>query len=251
MYATLLIMQLAKQDIIQQLQKEVLSLQRLKKASARSLDTGLWEVEKAFPDQTFPLGAVHEFISHAKEDAAATNGFMTGLISQLMKKGTAVWVSNKRAIFPPALNVFGIATERIIFIDLWKQKEVLWAIEEALKCDALTAVIGELSELSFTESRRLQLAVEQSKVTGFIHRYDPKSENVTACVTRWKIKSLASDTGGIPGVGTPRWNVQLIKVRNGKPGAWQIEWSAGHFRQVTRQAFSIHEIQTRKTGSYA
>jgi protein ImuA len=241
-------MQPAKQDIIQQLQKEVLSMQRLKKVSGQSLDTGLWEVEKAFPDHTFPLGAVHEFISNAKEDAAATNGFMAGLISKLMKKGTAVWVSSKRTLFPPALHVFGIEPERIIFIDLWRQKDVLWAIEEALKCDALSAVVGELSELSFTESRRLQLAVEQSRVTGFIHRYTPKSENITACVTRWKIKPLASDTGGIPGVGFPRWNVDLLKVRNGKPGKWQIEWSAGQFRHIVRKVFSITEIQKRKTG---
>jgi protein ImuA len=237
--------QAAKQDIIQQLQKEVLSMQRHKKGSGRSPNTGLWE---AFPEQTFPLGAVHEFISHVKEDAAATNGFMAGLVSKLVKKGTTVWVSNKRTIFPPALSVFGIEPESIIFIDLWRQKEVLWAIEEALKCDAVSAVIGELSELSFTESRRLQLAVEQSSVTGFIHRYNPKTENVTACVSRWKIKPIASDTNGVPGIGFPRWNVQLLKVRNGKPGSWQIEWSAGQFRHINRQAFAITEIQKRKTG---
>ena len=241
-------MQTAKQDIIQQLQKEVLSMQRLKKVSGSSLNTGLWEVEKAFPDQTFPVGAVHEFISNAKEDAAATNGFMSGLISKLMKKGTAVWVSSKRTLFPPALKVFGIEPERIIFIDLWRQKDVLWAIEEALKCGVVSAVIGELSELSFTESRRLQLAVEQSRVTGFIHRYNPKSENITACVSRWKIKPLASDISGIPGTGFPRWNVQLLKVRNGKPGAWQIEWSAGQFKHITRQTYSLTEIQKRKAG---
>jgi len=238
----------AKQDIIQQLQKEVLSMQRLKKVSGQSLNTGLWEIEKAFPDQTFPLGAVHEFISNAKEDAAATNGFMAGLISHLMKKGTAVWVSSKRTVYPPALTVFGIAPEQIFFIDLSRQKDVLWAIEEALKCNALSVVVGELTELSFTETRRLQLAVEQSRVTGFIHRYDPKSENNTACVTRWKIKPLASDTAGLPGVGFPRWQVQLQKVRNGKPGAWQIEWSAGRFRQVDQRSFSIQETQKRKAG---
>ncbi len=241
-------MQTAKQDIIQQLQKEVLSMQRLKKVSGSSLSTGLWEVEKAFPDQTFPVGAVHEFISNAKEDAAATNGFMSGLISKLMKKGTAVWVSSKRTLFPPALKVFGIEPERIIFIDLWRQKDVLWAIEEALKCDAVSAVIGELNELSFTESRRLQLAVEQSRVTGFIHRYNPKSENITACVSRWKIKPIASDINGIPGTGFPRWNVQLLKVRNGKPGAWQIEWSVGQFQHITRQVYSLSEVQKRKAG---
>ena len=241
-------MQKAKQDIIHQLQREVLSMQRLKRTPGQSLNTGLWEVEQAFPDQVFPLGAVHEFISNAKEDAAATNGFMAGLISHLMKKGTAVWVSSKRTLYPPALNVFGIAPEQILFIDLSRQKDVLWAIEEALKCNALSVVVGELTELSFTETRRLQLAVEQSRVTGFIHRYNPKSENVTACVTRWKIKPLASETAGMPGVGFPRWNVQLLKVRNGKPGSWQIEWSADHFRQIEQQPFSIQEIQKRKAG---
>jgi len=242
-------MQPANENIIQQLQKEVLSLQKLKRGSGQILNTGLRELERAFPDNTFPLGAMHEFISNAREDAAATNGFMAGLLSRLMRKDSiAVWVSSKRTLFPPALNIFGIAAERIVFIDLWRQKDVLWAIEETLKCEAISAVIGELSELSFTESRRLQLAVEQSRVTGFIHRYNPKNENVTACVTRWKIKPLTSETEGIPGIGFPRWNVQLLKVRNGKPGAWQIEWSADHFRQISRQAFSIPEIQKRKTG---
>ena len=236
-----------RNDIIQQLQKEVLSMQRLKKVSGQHLNTGLWEVEKAFPDQTFPLGAVHEFISNAKEDAAATNGFMAGLVGQLIKKGTAIWVSNKRTLYPPALNIFGIAAERIIFIDLWRQKEVLWAIEEALKCNVLSAVIGELGELSFTESRRLQLAVEQSKVTGFIHRYSC-NENITACVSRWKIKPLSSHLDGIPGVGFPRWNVQLVKVRNGKPGAWQIEWSDGQFKQVSLPSFAITQNHKRKAG---
>lgn len=224
-----------KQDIIQQLQDKLLSMQRLKKSPGQARIPGLWEMEKAFPDHAFPLGAVHEFISYANEDSAATNGFMAGLISQLAKKGTAVWVSNRRTIFPPALATFGIAPERILFIDLKKHKEVLWTIEEALKCDAVSAVVGELSELSFTESRRLQLAVEQSRVTAFIHRYDPRTENVTACVTRWKIKPVASRTNDeLPGVGYPAWDVQLLKVRNGKPGAWHIQWLADHFETIAR-----------------
>jgi len=224
-------------------------MQKPTKATGQNLETGLWEVEKAFPEHTFPLSAVHEFISDNRENAAATNGFMAGLIGPLINKGTAVWVSNKRTIFPPALKNYGIDPERIIFIDLWKQKDVLWAVEEALKCDAISAVIGELSELSFTESRRMQLAVEQSKVTGFIHRYNPRSENVTACVSRWKISPQASNMhGSLPGVGFSRWNVQLVKVRNGKPGSWQVEWTAGQFRHIPRQIFSISETLKRKAG---
>lgn len=242
-------MQLSKSDIIRQLQKEVLAIQRPHRQSGSSLNTGLWELEQAFPGNTFPLGAVHEFVSNAREEAAATNGFMAALMSRLMQKGkNTVWISAGRTLFPPALHLFGIDPDRVIFIDLLKQKDVLWAIEETLKCSALAAVIGELKELSFTESRRLQLAVEQSMVTGFIHRYNPGRQNNVACVTRWRIRPLSSDTGGVPGVGFPRWKVELLKVRNGKPGAWQIEWSAGNFRQIKQNLFSIPDFQKRKSG---
>ena len=207
-------------------------------------------IDTAFPDKIFPLGAVHEFISHETEDAAATNGFMSAILGQLMQQGGCVlWISTRRTTFPPALTAFGIPPERVIFVDLFRPKEALWAIEEALKCDALTAVVGELTELSFTESRRLQLAVEQSRVTGFIHRYKPRSENAVACLTRWKIKSVPSEApDGMPGIGFPRWHVQLVKVRSGQPGTWHVEWSEGRFRHIAQEAPIITHILPSKTG---
>ena len=123
-------------------------------------------------------------------------------------------------------------------------------MEETLKCGGLTAVVGEIQEISFTASRRLQLAVEQSGVTGFIlHRY-PRNLNTIACVSRWKITSLPSVLhDDIPGVGFPRWNVELLKIRNGKPGTWQMEWSAGRFHNISSPFItSIRQKQKRKTG---
>jgi protein ImuA len=63
-------------------------------------------------------------------------------------------------------------------------------VEEALRCNRLAAVVAEIGELSFTASRRLQLAVEQSRVTGFILRLKPRNLTSTACVTRWRVTSL-------------------------------------------------------------
>ena len=121
-------------------------------------------------------------------------------------------------------------------------------MEEALKCEGLAAVIGETSELSFTASRRLQLAVEQSRVTGFVLRVQPRNPGITASVTRWKISPISSVLpDSMPGVGFPRWNVELLKVRNGKPGAWQLEWKGGRFRHVLLVTPILRE-QHRKTG---
>lgn len=236
---------------IRRLQKQILVMQGLARISEKEkVKIGLPAIEQSFPNQTFPTGAIHEFISHTLIDGAATNGFLAGLISFLAQnKGICFWISIQRRLFPPALKNFGIAPERVVFIDVSREKEALWTIEEALKCKAVAAVVGELSNFDFTASRRLQLAVEQSHVTGFIHRIQPKTESPVACVSRWKITPLASiqEDGDAPGVGFARWNVQLLKVRNGQPGSWQIEWTGDGFQQVAQFTRSQSQQRFAKT----
>jgi protein ImuA len=239
-----------KADIIAQLQRDILPLQGFRSALKKAIaDTGLGPIKNAFPNAEFPLGAVHEFVYTGAEDAAATAGFVAALLASLMhSSGASLWISSSRLIFPPALRSFNIAPDKIIFIDLQKEKEILWAMEESLKCDGLSAVIGEMRDLSFTDSRRLQLAVEKSQVTGFILRNNSRSLNITACLTRWKITSLPSELPGeMPGVGFPRWNIELLKVRNGKPGTWQMEFAAGHLRHIPKIAEILPEGKN-KTG---
>lgn len=199
--------------------------------------TGLGLIERAFPKNTFPTAAVHEFISTDSTAGSATTGFISGLLRafmQAMPGGQCLWISKRRIIYPPALAAYGIAPERIVFVRFATDRDVLWAAEEALKCEGLAAVVGEVGELSFTASRRLQLAVESSRVTGFIHRCYPRRETeANACVTRWRITPLPSaTTDNLPGVGHPRWRVHLQKVRAGRPGVWQLEWTREGFRHV-------------------
>lgn len=228
-------MQLKRADIITELQTDILRLEGYKSHRNSELDLGLGALSEAFPNSIFPLGAVHEFLSAKTEDASATCGFISGLLSSLMGvSGTTLWISSFRTIFPPALKSFGVHPDRVIFIDLKKEKDILWAMEEALKCGALTAVIGELREIDFTASRRLQLAVEQSQVTGFILRHHARIVNTTACISRWRISPLPSIPVGnsmdaLPGIGFPQWRVELLKIRNGKTGMWNISWMNGRF----------------------
>ena len=226
----------SKADIIAQLQKEILPLQGFRSsAKAPLIDLGLGAIRNAFPNRSFPLGAIHEFSAPLPEQAAATGGFIAAMLSSLMQNGIAVvWISLNRTVFPPALKQFQVDPARVIFIDLQRSKDILWATEEALKCGGLGAVISEIAELGFTASRRFQLAVEQSGVTGFILRTSSRKLTPTASLTRWIISPLPSiSMDGLPGVGFPRWNVQLQKVRNGKPGSWDVEYVAGRLRHLT------------------
>lgn len=243
-------MNAAKADIIKNLRQEIFRLQGIKSSTAICEDSlGLGPINKAFPGQRFPLAAVHEFLYSKQENAASTAGFLAALLAGIAQgRGILIWIAAARHIFPPALKSFGIAPEQVIFINLKKDKEILWAMEEALKCAGLAAVIGEMQELDFTATRRLQLAVEKSKVTGFVLRNNPRQMNTTACFSRWQITPLpALVLDGLPGVGFPSWQVQLLKMRNGKPGTWQLSYVNGRFRHQSRLA-AIQATSQAKTG---
>ena len=243
-------MPLSKAHIIHQLQKEILSLQGFKTRMPGSLlDIQLGPIKYAFPNNNFPLGAVHEFICSEPEDSAATTAFIAGITSSLMRNNAvSLWIGSKQTLYPPALKSFGIAPEKIIFVELQREKEILWAMEEALKCSCLAIVVAEIKDLSFTASRKLQLAVEQSLVTGFIIRHNPKNITPTACVSRWQIKpERSAPEEALPGVGYPRWKVTLLKVRNGQGGTWIVEWNTGSFRHITDNT-SLFEEEKKKTG---
>lgn len=239
----------AKADILARLQRDILLLQGIKSPSLQPVDeTGLGRINEAFPHGVFPRSALHEFFCTSQESATASMAFISGIVSALTKsKGVVMWISSSRRIFPPALNAFGIQPGQVIFLELQKEKEVAWAVEEALKCRSLSAVIGEMQELSFTASRRYQLAIEQSGVGCFVIRRNPKNRT-TASVTRWQVETIRSgQPDDLPGVGYPRWQVSLLKVRNGKPGSWNVEWVKGAFRTVSKLAI-LHREAQKKTG---
>ncbi|TDX01888.1 ImuA family protein [Dinghuibacter silviterrae] len=242
-------------DIVRQLQREIHLLQGFKPPAAGSVEVGLGPVTAGFPNGTFPTGAIHEFLS--EHTGAATCGFIAGLVAPLMAAGGAcIWVGRDRKVYPPGLKFFGLEPDRVIFVDVRKDKEVLWVLEEALKCEGLAAVVGEAPDIGLTASRRLQLAVEQSRVTGFILREQgqrggaqypvgaaqppgtaARGLGTIASVARWRILPLASSVeDDLPGLGHPRWRVTLERVRNGKGGTWDIEWREGQFHCMDKES---------------
>jgi protein ImuA len=237
-----------KENIICQLREHILFLHGLKKASGQSIEIKLGEIDQSFPGKCFPVESIHEFVAERIENVSATNGYISHIISQLMKsKGMCIWIGPSQSVFPLALKSFGVEPDKVVFINVQNSKERLWVIEEALKCEGLSAVVGEVKEIGFTESRRFQLAVEKSRTTGFIISNSGK-QNINACISRWRISQISSDPNSeLPGVGFPRWNIELLKIRNGKPGSWQMEFSHGKLQPILSSVNPVQELE-RKTG---
>jgi protein ImuA len=238
-------------DIIHQLRQEILLREGLRPPAAAAVDMELGPVAAAFPHGIFPTGAMHELMSDGPEGAAASAAFTATLIGRLMAGvGVCIWIGTRRTVFPPGLKAFGVEPDRVVFVDVRKEKEGWWALEEALKCEGLAAVVGEIREVSFLVSRRFQLAVEQSRVTGFLLRDRPKNRQPIASVARWQITPLpgGKESALMPGVGFPRWRVELLRMRSGQPGRWELEWREGKFHSIIEPTPARVEEQRRKTG---
>lgn len=252
-------MALARAEIVARLQREILQMEGFRPAVNRLLNNVLGPLEEVFPSGAFPLGMVHEFQLDRRRircSMAATVGFISAMVSPLLLNGgLMLWLGTGRSVFPPALMSFGVRPDRVIFIDIQRPRDVLWATEEALKCGAVSVVVAEVGGLDLTVSRRLQLSAEQSKATGLLIRTDEHA-GITSSASRWRITPVSGQLpDGLPGVGFPQWKVELLRLRNGTTGSWQIQYRQGRFESVNDEQTGIdedadsgHVEDTRKTG---
>jgi len=145
--------------------------------------------------------------------------------------GSMLWCLKRLDLYGPGLAAHGLDPARLVIVAAPRDDEILWAIEEGLRLPGLAAVVGEVGRLPMVAGRRLQLAAERSGVTALVLRRwrdggeaAAERERPSAALTRWRVTALpARDIAGMPGIGTPRWRVELLRCRGGAPAVWDVE----------------------------
>lgn len=187
---------------------------------------GAVEVNRALPLGGVPLGCLHEIVGMAE----AATGFAAAMVVRLPDCNAPVlWCRRAGSdrehgeLYAPGLLDFGLRPERLLLARAPNADGVLWAMEEGLRQSGLAAVVGEMDDIDFTASRRLQLAAETAGVTALLLR-PQASPAVTAAVTRWHVVARPGEDKSGRGFGGPRWRVELARCRGGAPGIWDLEW---------------------------
>jgi len=173
-------------------------------------------------------GALHEIAAVSEPHLPSASGFALALAAQV--KTRVVWIAEDMALaesgaaYGPGLDAFGLAPERLLTVAAAHRRDVLWAMEEALHCRAVGAVIGELrrGDIDAVMTRRLSLAAAAHGAPALLLRAEPATDASTA-TTRWIVGAAPS----LPryGPGPPRFAVHLLRNRRGPLGAWTLEWS--------------------------
>ncbi len=194
-----------------------------------TLSFGVKALDRRLPGGGLPRGALHEITEGgpAAEFSGSATLFTAGIAARL--KGPILWCLNRRDLFAPGLVNAGLHPDRVIYAETFREPDILPAMEEGLREKGLGAVIGEVTRLGLTASRRLQLAAETSGVPVFaLRRWWTMAERdltglPTAAVTRWQISPFISQAPPAPGLGRARWHVDLLRCRGGEPYSWILE----------------------------
>ena len=209
------------------LRARIAGLEQMGRPRCPVLPFGIPAIDRHLPQGGLPGGALHEIWGDGSDAAqgAAAALFIAGILAR--REGPVLWCLRARDLFAPALAGVGLHPDRVLYAETGDEKIMPVCLEEGLRCTGLAGVIGEVSRLAMTASRRLQLAAEASGVVAFVIRRDPRGDaglaEPSAAVTRWRIGVAPSSPLLAPGVGRARWRIELMRCRAGEGAAWEVE----------------------------
>jgi protein ImuA len=193
------------------------------------------------------LGAVHEIAAAGAVHRGAAFGFalaLAGTTRAVRRADEVLWIETVSAAaetgrpYALGLEAFGLEPARMLIVRVARPLDLLWVLEEALRCRGLAATIAEFTDpADLTATRRLSLAARESGGLGLLvqHRAAPQA---SAAMTRWQIAAAPSRPDAFGGLGAAVFDLRLTKNRHGPCGRWTILWDQ-HERAFRDPALSF------------
>ncbi|MCJ2135213.1 ImuA protein [Methylobacterium sp. J-026] len=196
------------------------------------LPLGLTAVDAHLPGGGLALGPPHEVAPAEPADASAALGFALALCALHLARaeGAALIAAAPNQPLPHGHGLAGLGLDpaRLLLLEAGSDAEVLRALEAALHARALPALVGLLADgLPLKPGRRLQLAAEggEGDAPPLLVILRPAEAGLpNGAATRWRIASAPAARDRFGTLDNPRWRARLERCRNGRGGAWLLEW---------------------------
>jgi hypothetical protein len=206
-----------------------------------TLSSGCPALDRALPEKGFRRGTLVEWLSRGEGDGTATLAFCAAAaafraaaeafpIGTATSRGGGVVVVLDRTgeFYPLAAVAQGIDPSRLVVVHPGNKADHTWALDQALRCPAVAAVVawpesldGKLDGRTF---RRLQLAAEQGGGVGLLIRPESVRFQPSWADVRLLVESLPSTSP----YGWPRrMRIVLLRCRGGR-GEQTVEVEIDH-----------------------
>jgi protein ImuA len=227
-----------------------------------ALPFGLAAFDSHLPNGGLTCGALHEIVPTTQAARPAAFGFVVAILAQLSSSYGAGLADGERTdahclphgfqngfpngppygterrivfvmpahalrqcgrLFGHGLNSLGLNPRRAILVETAHWQDSLWALVEALRSAAPQAVAGMIDRLDLKTSQKLHLAAAEAALPLLLLRPSQTLES-SAAATRWRIDAAAGARDRFGSYTRARWQVQLERCRNGRPGEWVVEY---------------------------
>ena len=209
--------------------------------------TGVQPLDACLPEGGLSHYGLHEIEPLGFSDMPSLTGFAFALLSRLRPVKPIIWCVTQSQIgdhgqpYAFGISRYGISPAQIIFVRVAKDRDLPFALEEAIKTKGVAAVIGEGQRPCFTGSRRLALLCKAHERPCLFMAPNHDNDRGSAALTRFRIAAMpgVEDPRDPFGPGLPQWRVALPRARGGRampgmdhdatgkpdmPYPWRIFW---------------------------
>lgn len=224
---------MSRAETLQQLRAQLEQKNGSVSVSNETLSTGCQQIDDWLPRGGLRCDAITEWVAEGEGCGASTLSLLTAAmrLSQAESSGGPLVVvsgpaSGRRAgFYPPAGKALGVPMERLIWVRPKQHADLVWAVDQALRCRSVAAVWAEIGAgLDDRDARRFQLAAEKGGTPGLFVRPAAVRGRPSFAEVRFQVAPLVSDTDhcDLPGGGDRVMQITLDRCRGGKVGqqAW-------------------------------
>lgn len=175
--------------------------------------SGCEALDRLLPDAGFRGGTLVEWLGDGPASGVSMFPLMAARELQQTRSherpgdpATLVVVDRQHRFYPPAAAAWGIDLAQTIIVRPATDQDELWAIDQAIRCPHIAAVLAWPDRIDTYALRRLQLAAEESGVLGLLVRPMSAAREPTWADLRLAVSSR-------PSTKDWRWNVRLLRAR--------------------------------------
>ncbi len=200
---------------------------RLEQSRPRDVDTpissGCGPLDRLLGEGGFRPGTLVEWLS-AGEGSGAGRLALGAARMACCNEGALVVLDRRREFCPPAAVRLGIEPQRLIVIQADTvqadtEADDRWALDQALRCPGVAAVLAWPAKLDGRTFRRLQLAAEEGGGLGLLIRPAAAREEPSWADVRLLVEPLPAETLPDP---KRRLRIHLLRCR-GQAGRRSVE----------------------------
>jgi len=185
----------ASQQIVRQLRARLDSLATTaaEDFSVATFSTGSRAIDGLLPRGGLRVDSVTEWVAENEACGTAALSLITAANRLKCCPGPLVVVAQPSEFYPPAAAALGIDPQRMVWVRPECPADTVWAIDQALRCDAVAAVWAIVgSAVDDRDARRFQLAAEAGRTPGIFLRPRPARGRPSFAEVRFHVRLAPS-----------------------------------------------------------